>query len=98
MDLIYYIPNWLASTVFIIGFFSSAIILIWIFNVITHYFKYKSYPLHPIEYRYINLLEENKQLKQTINMENVSFAYLDAKSKSIVGFFIAAAISALAAK
>jgi hypothetical protein len=66
MDLVYYLPNWLASIVFIIGFFSSAIVLIWIFNVITHYFKYKSYPLHPIEYRYINLLEENKQLKQKI--------------------------------
>jgi len=66
MDIVYYLPNWLSSLIFVIGFFSSAIILNWIYTVITHYLKYKSYPLHPIEYRYINLLEENKELKQKI--------------------------------
>lgn len=67
MDIAYYLPNWLATTVFIIGFYSSGVILVKLFEVITHYLKFKQYPLHPIEYKYINILEENKILKQKIS-------------------------------
>lgn len=66
MDLVFYLPNLLSTIIFVIGFFSSGIILIKIAEIALYYFKFKSLPLHPAEYKYINILEENKLLKQKI--------------------------------
>ena len=66
MDIVFYLPNLLSSIVFIIGFFSSGIILIKLIETAVYYLKFKSFPLHPAEFKYINLLEENKHLKQKI--------------------------------
>lgn len=66
MDLVIYLPQWLSDIVFVIGYFSIAIILINIKNISLSYIKYKQYPLHPIEEKYFSLLEENKQLKTKI--------------------------------
>lgn len=66
MDLIFYLPTWLADIIFITGYFSIAIILLNIKNIFLSYIKHKRYPLHPIEEKYFLLLDENKQLKTKI--------------------------------
>jgi hypothetical protein len=66
MDVVFYLPDLLASIVFIVGFFSSGIILIKLIETAVYYLKFRSIPLHPAELKYMNLLEENKHLKQKI--------------------------------
>lgn len=66
MDLVYYIPSYLSSLIFVVGFFSSAIVLNKIYEVVTHYLKFKQFPLHPAEIKYIKLLDENRELKQKL--------------------------------
>jgi cell division protein FtsB len=66
MDLAFFIPTMLANITFVTGYLAIGYILVIFLNFLIHYIKYKNFPLSLVEQKYINLLEENKLLKQKI--------------------------------
>ncbi len=66
MDLAFFIPTLLANITFVIGYLAIGYLLVVALTFLSHYIKHGTFPLSLIEQKYINLLEENKLLKQKI--------------------------------
>jgi hypothetical protein len=66
MDLTFFIPNLLADITFVAGYLAIGYSLVIILSHLSYYIKHRNFPLSLLEQKYINLLEENKILKQKI--------------------------------
>jgi hypothetical protein len=62
----FFILEWLVNLVILLGVFSLGYLTYNVIYYLKYYLKFKSWPTNEIEYKYINILEENKMLKQKL--------------------------------
>jgi len=60
------VMEWVFNLILLLGFFTLGYIIYMTFYTLSYYVKFKQLPTNQIEFKYINILEENKTLKEKI--------------------------------